>query len=221
MKMKVFLPVAFLAAIVASCTQSNKPDVIGQYPVSEKVDTVDTYFGIEVADPYRWMENDTSQQTAAWVKAQNEVTFGFLDKIPYRAQVKNRLEALNNYQKLGSPFQKGDYIYFYKNDGLQNHYVLYRKKGDQAEDEVFLDPNSFSADGTTRLAGVSFSKDGSRVAFQVSKGGADWTGVGDRERVQDGRQLAAFELDVDDCADDLGDLPDVTRTVRCHDDPPT
>lgn len=175
MKMKVFLPVAFLAAIVASCTQSNKPDVIGQYPVSEKVDTVDSYFGIKVADPYRWMENDTSQQTAAWVKAQNEVTFGFLDKIPYRAQVKNRLEALNNYQKLGSPFRKGDYIYFYKNDGLQNHYVLYRKKGDQAEDEVFLDPNSFSADGTTRLAGVSFSKDGSRVAFQVSKGGADWT----------------------------------------------
>ncbi len=99
----------------------------------------------------------------------------FLEKIPYRNQIKERLEALNNYEKISSPFKRGDYIYFYKNEGLQNHYVLFRKKGEQGEAEVFLDPNTFSKDGTTRLAGVSFSKDGSRVAFQISKGGADWT----------------------------------------------
>lgn len=174
MRTKSFLfSVVFIVMI--SCSQPPKPEVISKYPVSAKVDTVDTYFGVEVPDPYRWMENDTAEQTADWVKAQNEVTFGFLEKIPYRAEIKKRLEALNNYEKLGAPFKKGEYIYFYKNDGLQNHYVLYRKKGEQGETEVFLDPNSFSKDGTTRLAGVSFSKDGSRVAYQISKGGADWT----------------------------------------------
>lgn len=166
--------VVFIAMLI-SCSQPPKPEVVSQYPVSVKVDSVDTYFGVAVQDPYRWMENDTTRQTADWVKAQNEVTFGFLDKIPYRAEIKKRLEALNNYEKLGAPFKKGEYIYFYKNDGLQNHYVLYRKKGEQGEAEVFLDPNTFSKDGTTRLAGVSFSKDGSRAAYQISKGGADWT----------------------------------------------
>ncbi len=166
-----------LIFMLASCTQPSKPEVISQYPVSAKVDTVDTYFGVEVPDPYRWMENDTTQETADWVKAQNDVTFGFLDKIPFRNAIKTRLEALNNYEKLGSPFKRGEYIYFYKNDGLQNHYVLYRKKGEQGVEEVFLDPNKFSVDGTTRLGGVSFSKDGSRVAYQLSVGGADWTDV--------------------------------------------
>jgi prolyl oligopeptidase len=172
--MSLFIAIVFVA-ILASCSNPSKPEVVSNYPVSAKVDTVDTYFGVEVADPYRWMENDTTKEVADWVKAENEVTFGFLDKIPYRAEIKKRLEALNNYEKLGSPFKRGEYIYFYKNDGLQNHYVLYRKKGEQGETEVFLDPNSFSKDGTTRLAGVSFSKDGSRVAYQISKGGADWT----------------------------------------------
>jgi prolyl oligopeptidase len=157
--------------MLASCTKSPNTETVSNYPVSAKVDTVDTYFGVAVPDPYRWMENDTTKAVADWVKAENEVTFGFLDKIPYRAEIKKRLEALNNYEKLGAPFKRGDYIYFYKNDGLQNHYVLYRKKGEQGETEVFLDPNSFSKDGTTRLAGVSFSKDGSRAAYQVSKGG--------------------------------------------------
>ncbi len=172
--MSFFIAVVFMA-MLASCSQPPKPAVISKYPVSMKVDTVDTYFDTKVPDPYRWMENDTTKETGDWVKAQNEVTFGFLDKIPYRAAIKERLEALNNYEKLGAPFKRGEYIYFYKNDGLQNHYVLYRKKGEQGESEVFLDPNAFSKDGTTRLAGVSFSKDGSRVAYQISKGGADWT----------------------------------------------
>ena len=165
----------FILLMTVACSKTPKPDTISQYPASAKVDTVDTYFGTEVPDPYRWMENDTTKQVADWVAAQNEVTFGFLDKIPYRAALKARLEALNNYEKLGSPFKRGEYIYFYKNDGLQNHYVIYRKKDEQGEVEVFLDPNTFSADGTTRLGGVSFSKDGSRVAYQISRGGQDWT----------------------------------------------
>jgi prolyl oligopeptidase len=158
-----------------SCSKSPQPAEVSNYPVSAKVDTVDNYFGEAVPDPYRWMENDTTEQVGDWVKSQNEVTFGFLEKIPYRDQIKKRLESLNDYEKISSPFKRGDYIYFYKNEGLQNHYVLYRKKGEQGTEEVFLDPNTFSQDGTTRLAGVSFSKDGTRVAFQISRGGADWT----------------------------------------------
>lgn len=175
MKNQLLICSILLASMIMSCSTPPKPEVISQYPVSAKVDTVDNYFGEAVPDPYRWMENDTTKETADWVKAQNEVTFGFLEKIPYRDQIKKRLEALNNYEKVGSPFKRGDYIYFYKNEGLQNHFVLFRKKGEQGEAEVFLDPNTFSKDGTTSLAGVSFSKDGSRVAYQISKGGADWT----------------------------------------------
>ncbi|MBL7875344.1 MAG: S9 family peptidase, partial [Cyclobacteriaceae bacterium] len=104
-------------AILISCLNPSKPEVISNYPVSAKVDTVDTYFGVEVADPYRWMENDTSKATADWVNAQNEVTFGFLNKITYRESIKERLLELNNYEKLSSPFRQGEYYYFYKNTG--------------------------------------------------------------------------------------------------------
>jgi prolyl oligopeptidase len=175
MKYLSYLSFILFIATMTSCSKSPNQQVISKYPVSVKVDTVDHYFGEAVPDPYRWMENDTTQQVADWVKSQNDVTYSFLDKIPYRDQIKKRLEALNNYEKIGSPFKRGDFIYFYRNEGLQNHSVLFRKKGEQGEPEVFLDPNTFSKDGTTRLAGVSFSKDGSRVAFQISKGGADWT----------------------------------------------
>lgn len=143
------------------------------YPVTQKVDTVDVYFGTEVPDPYRWLENDTAKATADWVTAQNDVTFGYLSNITYRDAVKQRLLALNNYEKLGTPFRRGEYYYFYKNDGLQNQYVLYRKKGENGEAELFLDPNTFSKDGTTTMRGLSFSKDGSLLAFQIAKGGAD------------------------------------------------
>lgn len=161
--------------LLASCSKPAEPESTSGYPVSKKLDTVDTYFGESVADPYRWMENDTSKDVADWVADENKVTFGFLDKIPYRTQIKERLEALNDYEKLGSPFKRGEYIYYFKNSGLQNHSVLYRRQGEQAEPEVFLDPNVFSKDGTTRLGGLSFSKDGSRMAYQVSRGGQDWT----------------------------------------------
>ncbi|GHM99751.1 prolyl endopeptidase [Cytophagales bacterium WSM2-2] len=160
--------------LLAACSKPPKVEQSFTYPASQKVDTVNEFFGVKVADPYRWMENDTAKATAEWVKGQNEITFGFLNKIPYRDAIKKRLEALYNYERLSAPFMEGGYSYFYKNDGLQNHSVLYRRKGDAAP-EVFLDPNSFSKDGTTRLAGVSFSKDGSKVGFQISKGGADWT----------------------------------------------
>ena len=143
------------------------------YPQTRKDTVVDTYFGIDVADPYRWLEDDRSEETGNWVAAQNEVTFSYLDQIPYRDSLKQRLEALWNYEKVGSPFTEGDYTYFYRNDGLQNQYVVWRKKGD-AEPEVFLDPNQFSEDGTTSLASLSFSKDGSIAAYSISEGGSDW-----------------------------------------------
>ncbi|MEM8847510.1 MAG: prolyl oligopeptidase family serine peptidase, partial [Bacteroidota bacterium] len=166
----------FLCAvlILASCTQEKKREpIVVNYPVTKKVDTVDTYFGTEVKDPYRWLEDDRSTETEAWVKTQNAATFGYLDKIPFREDLKNRLEKLWNYEKLGSPFTEGEYTYFYKNDGLQNQYVVYRQKeGEEAE--VFLDPNTFSEDGTTSLMGLSFTKDGSKAAYLISEGGSDW-----------------------------------------------
>ena len=143
------------------------------YPITAKADTIDTYFGNDVKDPYRWLEDDRSPETEAWVKEQNKTTFGYLEKIPFRNDLKNRLEKLWNYEKLGSPFKKGDYTYFMKNDGLQNQYVVYRTKGDE-KPEIFLDPNTFSEDGTTSLAGLSFTKDGSLAAYLISEGGSDW-----------------------------------------------
>ncbi|WP_078084927.1 prolyl oligopeptidase family serine peptidase [Microbulbifer mangrovi] len=143
------------------------------YPQTRKDDVIDSYFGNEVADPYRWLEDDRSEETEAWVKAQNKVTFSYLDQIPYRENLKQRLETLWNYEKVGSPFKEGDYTYFYRNDGLQNQYVVWRKKGD-GEAEIFLDPNTFSEDGTTSLATLKFSKDGSIAAYSVSEGGSDW-----------------------------------------------
>ncbi|NVJ49527.1 MAG: S9 family peptidase [Gammaproteobacteria bacterium] len=144
-----------------------------QYPVTRKGDVTTNYFGTDVSDPYRWLEDDRSDETAAWVKAQNKVTFNYLDQIQYRDKIKEKLTNIWNYEKVSSPFKEGNYTYFYKNDGLQNQNVLYRKDA-EGKTEVFLDPNKFSADGTTSLAGVSFSKDGSLAAYSISEGGSDW-----------------------------------------------
>lgn len=146
------------------------------YPKTEKGNISDDYFGTKVKDPYRWLEDDTSAETKAWVIAENKVTQDYLAQIPYREAMKDRLSELWNYEKFSAPFVEGGYTYFYKNDGLQNQAVLYRQKGDQ-EAEVFLDPNTFSTDGTTFLADVEFSKDGSLVAYQLSTGGSDWRTV--------------------------------------------
>lgn len=149
----------------------NKSDL--KYPVTRKADNVDTYFGTAIPDPYRWLEDDRSEETAAWVKAENEVTFNYLSKIPFREALKARMEKLWNYEKIGSPFKEGDYTYYYKNNGLQNQSVLYRK--DKAgKEEVFLDPNTFSKDGTTSLGGVNFTKKGDLAAYSISEGGSDW-----------------------------------------------
>lgn len=145
-----------------------------QYPLTQKVEHVDTYFGVNVPDPYRWLEDDNSAETAQWVAAQNEVTFGYLEKIPYRAQVKARLEALYNYPKYSAPFRKGEYFFFSKNDGLQNQSVLYIQKGLEGAPEVLLDPNTFSSDGTTRLGAFALSKDGKYAAYGISRSGSDW-----------------------------------------------
>ncbi|KAA2219378.1 prolyl oligopeptidase family serine peptidase [Maribacter flavus] len=160
-------------ALQACRTETKKEPIVVNYPETAKVDTVDTYFGTEVKDPFRWLEDDRSPETEAWVKKQNETTFGYLENIPYRNDLKKRLEKLWNYEKVSAPFREGDYTYFYKNNGLQNQYVVYRKKGD-AEAEVFLDPNTFSEDGTTSLAGLEFTKDGSLAAYLISEGGSDW-----------------------------------------------
>ena len=143
------------------------------YPTTFRGNVTDNYFGTVVADPYRWLEDDRSVDTEAWVQAQNEVTFKYLEQIPYRQQIEERLSSMWNYEKVGAPFKEGDYTYFYKNDGLQNQYVVYRTDA-EGNTEVFLDPNTFSEDGTTSLASLSFSKDGSIAAYAISEGGSDW-----------------------------------------------
>ena len=163
-----------ITAIV--CTLSMNAQTTINYPETKKIDHVDKYFGSEINDPYRWLEDDRSAQTEAWVKAQNVLTFGYLDKIPFRKQIKERMEKLWNYEKISAPFKEGNYTYFYKNNGLQNQSVLYRKDKNGKE-EVFLDPNTFSKDGTTSLGGLDFSKDGSLVAYAISEGGSDWRKV--------------------------------------------
>ncbi|HBC3482043.1 TPA: S9 family peptidase [Vibrio parahaemolyticus] len=143
------------------------------YPNTRKDSVVDTYFGHDIADPYRWLEDDRSEETAQWVSGQNSVTFDFLGQIPYRQQIRDLVANSQNYEKYSQPFVRGDYTYFYKNDGLQNQSVLYRRK-DEGEAEVFLDPNTFSEEGTTSLGEVSFSKDYRLVAYSISEGGSDW-----------------------------------------------
>ena len=137
---------------------------------------MDIYFGYQVEDNYRWLEDDLSVETQEWVKKQNQTTFKYLNQIPFREDLKRRLLKLLDYEKISAPFKKGEHTYFYKNSGLLDQSILYRNLDNQ-ESEVFLDPNKFSPDGTTSLAGVSFSKDASLVAYSISEGGADWRKV--------------------------------------------
>ena len=160
--------------MVMSCTPQQKKLT---YPKAEKVDTVDVYFGTEVADPYRWLENDTSAATAAWVEAENKVTNEYLAQIPFRKQLLERLTNLANYEKIGAPFKKHGKYYFYKNDGLQNQSVLYVQDSLEGEPRVFLDPNKLSDDGTVALTGLAFSHDGKYAAYTISRSGSDWTEI--------------------------------------------
>ena len=144
------------------------------YPKAEKDGTVDEYFGVKVADPYRWLENDTSQQTAAWVEAENKVTNSYLSKIPFRQKLLKRLTELSNYEKIGAPRKRHGKWYFYKNNGLQNQYVMYQMDKLGGEPRVFLDPNTLSTDGTVALKGVYFSNNGRWAAYSISRSGSDW-----------------------------------------------
>ncbi len=148
-----------------------------KYPEAKRVDQVDDYFGTKVADPYRWLEDDNSDETAEWVKAENKVTFGYLEKIPFRDKIKERLKKIWDYPKYGVPFKKGENYFYFKNDGLQNQSVLYIQKGLDGKPEVFLDPNKLSEDGTVALAGVSVSKDGKYFAYSIARSGSDWNEV--------------------------------------------
>ena len=144
------------------------------YPVTKKGAVTDNYHGTSLADPYRWLEDDNSEETKTWVTAENKVTFDYLNKIPFREKVKARLSEMWNYPRIGSPSKEGDWYYFSKNDGLQNQSILYRQKGLTGAAEVFLDPNKLSADGTAALGGTIFSKNSKYLAYLVAQSGSDW-----------------------------------------------
>jgi len=167
MKKATFLLTGIMAT---SCAQQKAIS----YPQTATVDTVDTYFGVSVPDPYRWLENDTSAATASWVKAQNEITNNYLEHIPFRQELLKRLTELANYERISAPFKKHGKYYFYKNDGLQNQSVLYVQDALNSEARVFLDPNKLSDDGTVALTSLSFSNNGKYAAYTISRSGSDW-----------------------------------------------
>ena len=176
MPCRCYLLIILLAAFVSSCNDNTAPsDIDTEYPETKKVDTVDTYFGTKVPDPYRWLEDDDAKDTKDWVKAQNEITNSYLQDIPFRSKIKSKVEDLIDYEKVSAPQKHGDYYYFYKNTGLQDQSVYYRTEDLESDSaEVFLDPNTFSEDGTVSMAGTSFSKDGSLMTYLISDGGSDW-----------------------------------------------
>lgn len=165
----------FTALIATSCIAQTMQTKLN-YPETKKIEHSDTYFGTVVEDPYRWLEDDRSQDTKDWVKREAAFTKDYFSKIPFREEIKAQLKNIWNYEKIGAPFKEGNYTYFYKNDGLQAQFVIYRtdKNG---KTEVFLDPNKFSADGTTSLSGISFNKKGNLVAYSISEGGSDWNKI--------------------------------------------
>lgn len=162
------------AAFLTSCTSQNMTK--NHYPETKKVDHKDLYFGTSVSDPYRWLEDDRAEDTKDWVQRQVAFTKDYLNQIPFREAIRQELKEIWNYEKISAPFKRGDYTYFYKNDGLQAQSVLYRtdKNG---HTEVFLDPNKFSEKGTTSLSGVAFNKKGTLVAYSISEGGSDWNKI--------------------------------------------
>jgi len=175
-KNTLFLAMVAILAVACQSEKTATPKTPITYPTTNKIDHVDTYHGVEVSDPYRWLEDDRSEETGAWVKAQNEVTFGYLDKIPFKKELQARIEKLNDYEKISAPFKEGAYEYFYKNDGLQDHSIVYRTKigEENGTPEIFLNPNKFSSDGTTALRGIIFTKDGTLSAHMITEGGSDW-----------------------------------------------
>jgi prolyl oligopeptidase len=174
----VLKPIFFMAVLLGltACGQEEKMKEPIKYPETKKDFVVDVYHGDSIADPYRWLEDDRSEETQDWVQRQNEVTFPYLKSLPLRDSFKSRLTTLWNYERYGTPRKEGEHTYYFKNDGLQNQSVLYRVEED-GPDKMILDPNTFSEDGTSSLGSISFSKDGKRMAFQISEGGSDWRKV--------------------------------------------
>ena len=166
------LVVTYALAVIASAALLAQQAF--EYPKARKVDHVDTYHGVAVPDPYRWLEDDNSAETAAWVEAENKLTFGYLEKIPYRKSLTARVIALNNYEKVSAPFRKGSYVFFSKNDGLQNQSVLYYQEGMRGRPRVLIDANTWSKDGTTRMGAFAPSKDAKYAVYGISKSGSDW-----------------------------------------------
>lgn len=167
-----------------ACT--NNPSF--QYPETRKGEVVDNYHGIKVADPYRWLEDDMSEETGAWVKAQNEVTFAYLESIPFRNKVKKRMTEVLDYPKMGLPFKEGEHYFYAYNTGLQNQDIIYVRDQPDGEGVVFLDPNKFSEDGTVALSAISVSNDHRYFAYGISRGGSDWNEFYVRE-IETGRDL--------------------------------
>ncbi len=179
------IPALILISLVFSCKAKQETFT---YPVTEKVDVVDDYFGTKVADPYRWLEDDKAEKVKQWVEAQNNVTFNYLAKIPFRENIRQRLTEIYNYPRYSAPFRSGEYYFFYKNDGLQNQSVIYVQKGLDGEPRVFLDPNTLSHDGTTRASLIGFSHDDRYTAYSRSEGGSDWREIRVME-IATGREL--------------------------------
>ena len=166
-----------------------------EYPKTKKVEQIDDYHGTKVSDPYRWLEDDNSAETKAWVEAQNKVTFGYLKTIPEREQLKKRLTELWDYEKYSAPFKEGGKYFYYKNDGLQNQSVLYVTDAPDKKGRVLLDPNKLSEDGTVALSGVSISDDGKIMAYGVSVSGSDWQEWRFRD-VESGKDLSDILKDI-------------------------
>ena len=172
MKKTLFMTLIY-STLQACNNDQNHLNIKLNYPITPKKEVVDIYFDTEVRDHYRWLEDDRSEETELWVKAQNKTTFNYLNNISFRADLKKRLEYLWNYEKFSAPFKEGEFTYFYKNNGLQNQYVIYRQK-DNEDPEIFLNPNQFSKNGTISLGSLSFSESGLMVAYLISEGGSDW-----------------------------------------------
>ena len=171
MKSSILLTVSLLLMTTAfSQTKIN-------YPKTAKGNVVDTYFGVQVKEPYRWLENDTSAATSSWVKAQNKVTQDYLSQIPFRTDLKKRMTTLYNYAKYSAPFKKNGQYFYYKNNGLQNQSALYRQKTLTSESELILDPNTLSTDGTVALGNIAFSKDGKYLGYSIARSGSDWNEI--------------------------------------------
>ena len=175
MRKSMFMLILFgLVLAFAAC---KKEEARLAYPETKKVDQVDDYFGTKVADPYRWLEDDNAEDTKAWVEAQNKVTFGYLDTIPYRPAIKARLTEIFNYPRYSSPFRVGENYFFYKNDGLQNQSVCYIQKGLDGAPEVFFDPNALSPDGTIRVGIIGPSSNDKYLAISRGEAGSDWSEI--------------------------------------------